>query len=301
MEATIDGTRIFYEPVGAADGYPLIVLHGGPGLDHTEFRPWLDPLGDTFRLICMDQRGQGRSERVDPATLTFGRLAADVTALAAALGLERYAVLGHSYGAMVALVHAIEQGGATHYVISGGTASMGQSMREIEANLASFEPEALREQVTASWALESQARTQEDGRRLMAMQTPFHFASVESGAYRRYSAMPDRTVYAPEVLAYAATHEYAFEYEDRLAEVTRPTLIVTGEHDRTCTPRAARALHAGIRGSELVIVPDAGHMSYIEQPEQYFAAVRGFFARHPVGESVPAPGEGRIVNESEHV
>jgi proline iminopeptidase len=94
-------------------------------------------------------------------------------------------------------------------------------------------------------------------------------------------AAADRAIYAPEVLAYAASHEYALEYEDKLDDITRPTLVITGEHDRTCTPRAAREMHRGIAGSELVIVPDAGHMSFIEQPGIYFNAVRNFFAGRP--------------------
>jgi len=282
VEATIDGIRIFYLPVGAEGGYPLFVLHGGPGLDHSEMHPWMDSLGDTFRLIYLDLRGQGRSERVGPATLTLPRYAADVTKLAAALGLPRYAVLGHSFGSFVALAHAVEQGGASHYVLSGCTASFAKTGPEIEENLAGFEPIELREQVAESWALESRAETQEDVSRLMRMQMPFHFATTESEAYRRYMAEPERTIYAPEVLAYTAAHQYAIEYEDRLGQVRAPALVVTGERDRTCTPRASRELHAGIPGSELVIVPEAGHMTYIEQPDVYFAAVRGFFTRHPV-------------------
>jgi proline iminopeptidase len=281
MEIEVNGTRLFYLPVGAEGNYPLIVIHGGPGLDHTEMHPWLDPLTDGFRLIYIDLRGQGRSARVDPSTLTLDLFAADVSGLAAALGLERYAVLGHSFGAFVTLTHAIEHGSASHYIISSGTASMTKSMPEIEQNLATFEPVSLREQVTQSWTLEPSVRTQEDAARLMAMQMPFHFARTDSEGWRRYQEHGDHGIYTPEVLAYFADAEYHIEYEDRLAEITRPTLIITGEHDRTCTPRAARELHTGIAESELTIVPDAGHMTYIEQPEIYFRAVRGFFDRHP--------------------
>ena len=85
------------------------------------------------------------------------------------------------------------------------------------------------------------------------------------------------------VPAYFARNAYPIEYEDRLATIHRPTLVITGQHDRTCTPRAARDLHAGIPGSELVILPDAGHMTFVEQPGMYLGAVRDFFARHPVG------------------
>ena len=86
-----DGYGMFVEEVGS--GFPVVVLHGGPGLDHTMFRPWLDPLGDEFRLLYVDERGQGQSERVDPETLSlevFARVR-DV-ALALALRPSRVAV-----------------------------------------------------------------------------------------------------------------------------------------------------------------------------------------------------------------
>lgn len=283
MEIAVDGVNIFVLPVGAEEGYPLFVLHGGPGLDHTEMHPWLDALRDTFRLLYVDMRGQGRSQRVNPETLSLSRFALDVTGLAEALDLRQYAVLGHSYGAFVALAHAIEQGSASHYIISSGTASFTKTGAEVQQNLATFEPVALREQVTESWALEPHAKTQADVARIMAMQMPFHFASVESEGYRRYMAQEAHSepVYSPETLAYFASHDYAIEYEDQLGAIRKPTLIVAGEYDRTCTPRAARDLHAGIPKSELVILPDAGHQTFIEQPGMYFAAVRDFFVRHP--------------------
>ena len=187
----------------------------------------------------------------------------------------------YSYGALVTLAHAIERGDASHYVISSGSASMSKSMADVHANLAAFEPVELRDQVTESWAREPHVRTQEDCAELLRMQYPFHFRSVESDAYRRYTA-EDRTVYSPEVLAYTASHEYELEYEDRLGDIRKPVLILVGEHDRTTTPRAARQMHDAVTGSELVIFPDAGHMSYVEQPDAYFAAVRDFFARHPI-------------------
>jgi proline iminopeptidase len=280
MDITVDGARLFYLPVGSPRNPPLILLHGGPGLDHSELHPWLDALAGDFYLIYVDQRGQGRSERVDPATLSLSRFAADVSALARALDLPRYALLGHSFGAMVAIVHAVEQRDATHYVISGGTASFTKTGAEVEANLAQFEPVALREQVTRSWAMEPTVTTQEQFAELMRLQMPFHFATVESDAYRRFMAS-DPTVYSPEVLAYFSANQYAMEYEDRLPGVTQPMLVITGQYDRTCTPRAARDIAARVPGAELVILPDAGHMTHVEQPSLFLAAVRDFFARHP--------------------
>src|SRR6266576_781481 len=109
-----DGVSLFVEELG--DGFPLIVLHGGPGLDHSMFRPYLDPLGDEFRLLYVDERGQGRSERVEPETLSLDVFSRDVDLLAEALGLDRFAVLGHSFGAIIATWHATEVGTAAAYV-----------------------------------------------------------------------------------------------------------------------------------------------------------------------------------------
>src|SRR6476469_3761467 len=113
-----DGVSLFVQEVG--DGFPLIVLHGGPGLDHSGFRPYLDPLGDEIRVLYVDERGQGLSERVDPAARSLDVFARDVDLLAQALGLERFALLGHSFGAIIATWHATEPGTAPAYVISGG-------------------------------------------------------------------------------------------------------------------------------------------------------------------------------------
>jgi proline iminopeptidase len=68
-------------------GHPLIVLHGGPGLDHHMFGDYLDPLGDACRLILVDQRANGLSGRPPEATWTLQQNAADVSGLARALGL----------------------------------------------------------------------------------------------------------------------------------------------------------------------------------------------------------------------
>src|SRR5207248_2674438 len=125
-----DGYNLNVEEVGA--GYPLIVLHGGPGLDHSMFRPYLDALGDEYRVLYVDERGQGRSQRVDPATLSLEVFARDVDLLAETLDLDGFVVLGHSFGAIITTYHATELGTAAAYVISAG----GDSSASLEADVA---------------------------------------------------------------------------------------------------------------------------------------------------------------------
>lgn len=266
-----DGCMLFVEDLGG-DGLPLVVLHGGPGLDHTHLRPWLDPLGAEFRLIYVDERGQGRSERVDPATLSLEVFARDVDLLADALGLERFALLGHSFGAIITTKHAIELGTAEGYVISGGGDSSAALMADVEASL-----EAMGEAgkpIAESWEWEKTVETPEDCAELMRVQAPFHFHGAPPPNFAA------ETVYVADVLRHFANEGYGdFDYVPHLGRVSKPTLVIVGAEDRTTTPRASRVLHDGIPGSTLVVLDGAGHMSMCEARDAYLSAVREFLAR----------------------
>lgn len=262
-----DGASLFVHEVG--DGFPVIVLHGGPGLDHTSFRPYLDPLGDEFRLLYVDERGQGLSERVDPATLSLDVFARDVDLLAEALELDRFALLGHSFGAIITTKHAIEIGTAAAYVISGGGDSSSALAADVDASLGAMGEAGL--PIMASWEQEKRVSTEEELRELLRVQMPFHFAGDVPPGFG------DETVGTPDVLRHFANIGYGdFDYVPDLQRVSKPTLVVVGEHDRTTTPRAARALHEGIADSRLVVLPGVGHMSFVETPEPYIAAVTNF-------------------------
>jgi pimeloyl-ACP methyl ester carboxylesterase len=265
-----DGVSLFVEELGT--GLPLVALHGGPGLDHTGFRPYLDAFGDEFRLLYVDQRGQGRSQRVDASTLSLEVFARDVDLLADALDLDRFALLGHSFGAIVATWHAINLGTAQAYVISGGGDSSEKLMADVEASLDAM-GEAGRP-IAESWEQEKTVRTAEELLELLRVQMPFHFAGEPPPGYT------DNTIGSPDVLRHFAQVGYgAFDYTPELSRVRKPTLVVVGEHDRTTTPRAARVLHEGIVGSELVVVPGVGHMSFVEAQGPYLDAVRSFLRR----------------------
>jgi len=268
--ALADGYNLNVEEVG--NGFPLIVLHGGPGLDHSMFRPYLDALGDEYRLLHIDERGQGRSDRVDPATLSLEVFARDVDLLAEALELESFALLGHSFGAIIATYHATELGTADAYVISGGGDSSEALDADVQAALDELGDEG--KSMAASWEAEKTVETEEQLKQLLRDQLPFHFHGDPPPGYG------EETVGSPEVLRYFANMGYgAFDYRPKLKDVDKPTLVIVGEHDRTTTPRASRVLHEGIQGSELVVIPDAGHMSFVEQTDRYLAAVRDFLTR----------------------
>jgi proline iminopeptidase len=274
----IADTSIWVERRGR--GFPLFLLHGGPGDDHTEFADYLDPLGDAYELLLVDMRAQGSSAPADPSTWTIQHMAADIDALADAMELERFAVLGHSYGAFVALYHAVERpGAATATIVSHGLPSA-RYLEGVEDELARFEPIHLREQVAASWERESEVETPEQMAQLMADQWPFHFKNPEDPRIAGYMAKTRDTRYAPDVLKQMSANDYGgLEVEDRLAGVTQPTLVLTGRAERTCPAAGAEAIAAGIPGAELVVFENSAHMSFVEEPELYLEVVRDFLDR----------------------
>jgi len=271
MKVTLaDGVSLFVEELG--DGFPLVVLHGGPGMDHSMFRPYLDPLSDEFRVLYVDERGQGRSDRVDPASLSLEVFARDVDLLAESLELERFALLGHSFGAIISTWHAINLGTADAYVLSGGGDSIEKLTADVAASL-----EAMGEAgvpIAQSWEDEKTVRTEEELHDLVRVQMPFQFAGKPPVGYG------EDMIVTPDVLRHFSNAGYGdFDYTPDLGRVTRPTLVVVGEEDRTTTTRAASVLHEGIEGSELVVIPGVGHMSFVEAQDAYLDAVRNFLRR----------------------
>lgn len=276
----IGDTRLWVLEMG--EGYPLFLLHGGPGLDHTQFRPWMDPLAERFRLVFVDQRSHGRSDLTDERTWTLGQLAADVTALGRAMGLDRYAVLGQSFGSFVALQHAVDHRTASHYVLIGCVPAS-RWLDRIERNLAALEPADLRDRITESWDMESRVQTVEECRQLLVDQMPFHFADTDGEPYRQFLDVATRYMQlSPHVLRTFANNDYgAIEVEDRLKEIDVPVLVVAGEFDRVTAPEGGWSIADAVPNGECVLLKDAGHMSFVEKPEAVHRAIEAFFDRFP--------------------
>src|SRR5258706_13026603 len=90
------GARIYYKTLGS--GVPLLLLHGGPGADHSDFLPALKPLAKRCQLILIDERGSGRSERpADPKSYTLDHMVKDIERVRRHFGFPRLVVLGHSF------------------------------------------------------------------------------------------------------------------------------------------------------------------------------------------------------------
>jgi len=278
----IGDTSLFVVEVGESSGHPILVFHGGPGEDHHEFGDYLDPLADRgYRLILADLRAQGCSEKAPVETWTLAKMAEDVGSLGRALGLDRYAALGHSYGSFVVLQHAVDfPGEAAETIVSSGVPSA-RFLADVQKTLDAFEPLELRQIVADSWARETTIQTAEEFDRLSLDQLPFHFADPLDPRIEEYGRRTEGAVRSPEVLRHFAAQEYGgIDVEGRLGEIVEPVLVLAGRHDRVCSVEAAEAMAKGIPDAELVVFADSGHMTFVEQNAEYLDAVDDFLRRH---------------------
>ena len=115
MRMMVDGVGLYFDVDGCgvvAEGDvmverpTLLLLHGGPGADHSLFKPEFSAMVDVAQVVYLDQRGSGRSDRCEPGTWTWQRWADDVAAFCEAVGLRRVVLVGSSSGGLVGMVCA---------------------------------------------------------------------------------------------------------------------------------------------------------------------------------------------------
>jgi proline iminopeptidase len=274
--AHVNGTELFH--LEAGKGLPCLVMHGGLGVDHSQFREGLDPLGDLLRLVYYDHRGNGRSGRPPIETLTLAQLAADADALRAHLGLEKVAVLGHSYGGCVALQYALRYPRRLSHLLLVGTTAAWDYADEIITELQRRAASA--EVVTALLEVATNDAEFARGQKLATATLGFHTCDPER-AERLFSS----TVWSPAACARSRELMADCNVVSRLGEIEVPTLILAGRHDFFCPPSQSVRMHRGIRGSEMVVFERSGHYPFVEEAEAFRDAVRDWLVR----EVIPAP------------
>jgi proline iminopeptidase len=267
MYAEVDHTRLFYERTGS--GPPLLVMHGGLGLDHTYFRPWLDPLGAACELIYYDHRANGRS-RAPAESITIEQLAADADRLLHHLGIERAAVIGHSYGGYTALQLALSFPDRVSRLVlcdTAATAPDWEAAMERAAGLGASEE--LLERAGQGFSDEAGARE------WLEVMTPVYFPHSDPEIGRR--------VFADVRIELAADQRgtellASFDPTPRLDEIEAPTLAIAGRDDFLYPPEDLEKLRAGITDAELVLIDGSGHLPFVEAQERFLDALRAFLA-----------------------
>ena len=274
---TSEGRKLAYRRVGAG---PVLVCHpGGPGLS-SRYLTDLGGLGKSLTLVSLDPRGTGGSDSpADPSAYRLDDYVADIEELREHLGLEQIALLGFSHGAMVALSYGIAHPDrAAQLVVAGGAARFGEEQTaEQERGIARCEAEAWFPKAKAALDLEASGdASPEQLRQAMADMLPLYFHRYGEPA-QRYAAEVGDDIPCADAMRLWETDGFAsFDLRAELPSISTPTLVITGDDDFVTGPTCAREVAALVPGSELVIVPECGHMLWVEQPDAFVGTVTRF-------------------------
>lgn len=273
-EATLNGARIVYDVAG--HGPPCIAIHGGLGLDHSYMRAAMQPFEPQNTVIYVDLRGNGRSERVDPATITMEQLAADIDALREHLGADTIGVCGHSYGGFVALQHAVTYPGTlSHLALLDTSPGIFEPTPEEEAERP--DPSTISPRVQEAAPHMSPLPTDDAGLKLWFEKVASVYLKDADPAILH--AAVAETVYAVSAMHRSYEILSGWSVTDRLADIDVPTLVGCGRYDLITTPECSARLAASIPGAELVWFEDSGHFPWLEEPDAFATAIGAWLGR----------------------
>ncbi|WP_392476695.1 alpha/beta fold hydrolase [Nostoc sp. C110] len=281
MRAKIRDTEIFFDVKGSAlvvDGASIcskpvaFLIHGGPGADHTSFKPTFSALSRKLQLVYFDHRGQGRSARGSKETYTLDNNVEDMEALRQHLGLEKIVVIGNSYGGMVALTYAVRYPQNVSHLIVIATAAHSGFLERAKEILASKGTEEQKASVQRLW--DGNFENEEQLRQYFQVLGPMYslkYDPIKSGiAWQRNILSVD----AINIAFGGFLHTY--NILDQLHKITAPTLVIAGRYDWICAPEFSEEIAQAIPNADLRIFENSSHLIRADEPEALLDAIAGF-------------------------
>ena len=279
-----DGHEVYVESIGRAGGVPAVYLHGGPGSGcQPDHRRLFDP--ERFHAILFDQRGAGRSRpKGERENNTLAHLIADMEIIREKFGIERWIVVGGSWGATLALAYAQAHpdrvfGLVLRATFLGMRAEIETAFTETlsrfypdlsEDFLSLLSPEQQKQPLDAYWQriLDADpllhgpaARAWHDTERILSEQTPSR-TRLDLSSLKSNGALPA----TPFMEAHYFANDCFMKPDQLLDEAYKladiPGIIVQGRYDLLCPPSTSRALAARWPKAEVRIVEGAGHTLY---------------------------------------
>jgi proline iminopeptidase len=275
----IGGDSIFYRSIGNGD--PIIIVHGGPGLNHTYLLPQMAELANRHQLIFYDQRASGYSTMTaDSSTISVNSFVDDIEAIRKHFNIEKLNLLGHSWGGLLAMKYAIKYTDQLQSLVLLNAMSASSELKVKE-------DEKLNERIT-----------EEDRNTIKAITTTEEFSKGNPRAYEQLFREFFRREFSNKLLADELTMSFEdnfqegsaalqhlgkdlenYDFHEELKTISCPTLIVYGDYE-VLVEESGPMIQKHIPNSEYVVLENCGHFPYIEAKEELFPLLRLFFERH---------------------
>ena len=268
--------QLYYQTMGQGD--PVIVIHGGPGMDQGYLLPGMAALAKKHQVVFYDQLGCGRSTAtvIDESHITINSFVEDIETLRKALKFEKVTIVGHSWGGMLAMYYAVKYPKNIKKLVLMNTvtsAGMEEFLDEVEKRTMPSAGEF--EKLKASQEfIDSDPQAIAQYYRLF-FQYYFHNpADLEKLNLQLEPKGAATGVKVAKILEESIFGKYTDQHDD-LQKLKIPTLIIRGESD-VIPMSAANSMAHSIKGSKLVVLKNCGHFPYIEQPKEWLEAVEMF-------------------------
>ena len=274
----VEGGSVWYRIVGSGNETPLLLLHGGPGAPSYYLNP-LEQVSADRPVIFYDQLGAGRSDRpTDENLWRVGRFVEELTQVRAALGLEEVHILGHSWGSMLAMDYMLTDPGGVKSLILASPALSARRWAEDAERLLAQLPESIRAAIEEHEAAgttntdEYQEAVMVYYRRYLSRSDPW--PPDLNATFENFGAEVYGFMWGPsEFTITGSLRDY--ERESVLPELNLPVLFTAGRYDEA-TPESIEQFASLVPNSRVLIFENSAHMTMLDEPEAYVAAVRAF-------------------------
>jgi pimeloyl-ACP methyl ester carboxylesterase len=281
MFVDVGSARLFFDVVGEslnaatpdmAQRPTLILLHGGPGYDHSTLRPYFDRYSDTHQLIYLDHRGCGRSTG-EKETWCLDQWADDLALFCGTLGIDLPVVFGQSFGGMVAMHYAARHPTGVSKLILSSTAAQFR-LDETLKMMSQLGGDHAAEVAHQFFSNPSQDAYDAYGDVCLPLYS--YTNATVAGAFR------DRAIERPEVALHFFADEMArMDMRTQIAEITCPTLVIGGTIDPVTPPICSEEISDAIGdNARLQMFEGCGHGPHRDDPEGAERVMRSFLANH---------------------
>ncbi len=281
MKLQVNGTELYFDVAGSSldttmdfrQKPTMIILHGGPGFDHTYLRPWLDPMSEFAQLIYIDQRGCGRSQRHTHEYYQLGIMADDIVLFCKALDIERPIVLGQSFGGFVALSIAHRHADFAAGIILFDTSPAwtgGYDLDALEQIVGGERGKELRE--IAHRESTGQA-TEAELKRFEQEIMPLYW---HQGYKQEYTeALYNNPLVNMDIAMYMmGTLSKEYDLRPNLQQIHIPALVLQGRYDWVTPMAGAQEMAEKIPYAQLHIFEHSGHMVFLEEQEELVSVIK---------------------------
>lgn len=275
----INGTKLYIKIVG--EGEPLLIVHGGPGLNHSYLLPHLDALAKKYKLIFYDQRASGKSATPASDSVSISFFINDMEAIRKEIGVEKINLFAHSWGAILVANYGISYSQHVQSLIFCNPVPLSKEfdteMKEAQSAKVTSEDSTDRAMIMGSPGFRKGNADAYKRLLLLSFRNSFyepdHFSELNLD-------MPSNYREASKILYTGLSAGLAqYNYYDQLKSFSFPVLIIHGEADAIPLAASSR-LQRSIPSSTFRVFSKSGHFTFIDEPKKFVKEVSEFLNEH---------------------